>query len=60
MKTDVPILKRLGPVPYWRGQDRCLDSLRRIYERAMEDAGRKLGSCERETPASTRKPRVAP
>ncbi len=46
MKTDVPILKRLGPVPFWRGQEKCLESLRQIYVRAMESARRRLGKAE--------------
>lgn len=49
MKADVPILKRLGPVPYWRGQDRCLDTLRTIYGKAMEDARRKLAADKQTT-----------
>lgn len=40
MKIETPILKRLGPVPFWRGQVRCLDELQRIYQRAMEAARR--------------------
>ncbi len=34
------MLKRLGPVPFWRGEERCLDALRRMYERAMEAAAK--------------------
>ncbi len=37
-----PLLKRLGPVPFWRGDARCLDTLGRIYKRvrpvALESA----------------------
>ncbi|MGN0887393.1 MAG: SWIM zinc finger family protein [Kiritimatiellia bacterium] len=41
--TDpAPFLKRLGPVPFWRGEVRCLDALGKIYSRvhpvAMEAA----------------------
>lgn len=28
-----PFIKRLGPVPYWRGQPRCQDALAKIYQR---------------------------
>lgn len=28
-----PLLRRLGPVPFWRGGTRCLDALGRIYAR---------------------------
>ena len=42
MKIETPILKRLGPVPFWRGQVKCLDELQRIYAKAIE-AARKTG-----------------
>ena len=38
MKIETPILRRLGPVPFWRGEKRCLDALERIYRRAIERA----------------------
>jgi len=38
MKIETPVLKRLGPVPFWRGERKCLDSLEEIYRRAMEKA----------------------
>ena len=28
-----PLLKRLGPVPFWRGHARCVDALAQVYER---------------------------
>lgn len=28
-----PLLRRLGPVPFWRGEARCLDALAKIYGR---------------------------
>ena len=40
MKVETPILKRLGPIPFWRGRERCLDSLESIYRRAAEKARR--------------------
>lgn len=36
MKIETPILKKLGPIPFWRGSEKCLDSLERMYRRAME------------------------
>ena len=30
---SAPLLKRLGPVPFWRGHERCVDALAKIYER---------------------------
>jgi hypothetical protein len=36
MKIETPLLKRLGPVPFWRGETRCLDVLEPMYRRAME------------------------
>ena len=44
MKIESPILRRLGPVPFWRGEERCLDALQRIYKKAAEEAARKLES----------------
>lgn len=38
MKTEIPILKRLGPVPFWRGEKKCLAELNQIYRRAMAAA----------------------
>ena len=42
MKIESPVLKRLGPVPFWRGESRCLDSLEAIYRRAAEKAQKAL------------------
>ena len=36
MKIETETLKRLGPVPFWRGEKRCLDELERIYKKAKE------------------------
>ena len=44
MKTDFPVLRRLGPVPFWRGEKKCLDELNRIYSRASAAALEALGS----------------
>ena len=38
MKIETPILKRLGPVPFWRGERKCLDSLEEMYRKAVERA----------------------
>jgi len=38
VKIETPILRRLGPVPFWRGEKRCLDALERIYRRAIARA----------------------
>lgn len=43
MKIETPILRRLGPVPFWRGETKCLDALERIYRRARAAAAEKLG-----------------
>lgn len=34
MKIESPVLKRLGPIPFWRGEKKCLDELNRIYKKA--------------------------
>ena len=38
MKAEVPIIRRLGPVPFWRGEEKCLVQLENAYRRAMEAA----------------------
>ena len=43
MKIESPVLRRLGPVPFWRGTVKCLDELQRIYKKAAEAAAAKLG-----------------
>jgi len=43
MRSDPPVLRRLGPVPFWRGEQKCLSVLEPIYRRAMESACRALG-----------------
>jgi len=42
MKIECPVLRRLGPVPFWRGSTKCLDELQRIYKKAAEAAAQKL------------------
>jgi len=43
MKVETPILKRLGPVPFWRGEKKCLDELETIYRKAIAAAVRLRG-----------------
>lgn len=50
MKIETPILKKLGPIPFWRGSEKCLDSLERMYRRAMERSNRVL---QKTTPAGS-------
>lgn len=38
MKIESPVLRRLGPVPFWRGEKKCLTELNRIYAKAKEFA----------------------
>lgn len=35
MKIETPVLKRMGPVPFWRGETKCLDALETMYKKAM-------------------------
>ena len=46
MKIETPILRRLGPVPFWRGSTKCLNELQRIYTRAAlrADETRRAGA----------------
>jgi len=46
MKIETPVLRRLGPVPFWRGTGKCLDELARIYKKAMDAAKARLGGGE--------------
>ena len=49
MKVETPLLRRLGPVPFWRGEAKCLDSLERMYAKAMESARRALAKSKSES-----------
>jgi hypothetical protein len=31
---DAPLVQRLGPLPFWRGQERFSDTLEHLYARA--------------------------
>ena len=46
MKSESAVLKRLGPVPFWRGERKCLDLLSEIYHRAMERAQTRLAAVQ--------------
>ena len=39
MKTDT-VIRRVGPVPFWRGEKRVLEQLEEIYRKAMEAAAK--------------------
>ena len=41
-KDDFPVLERLGPVPLWRGETRCIPELKVIYAKARDAALRRL------------------
>ena len=43
MKIETPILRRLGPVPFWRGSAKCLDELESVYRRARAAAAAQIG-----------------
>lgn len=47
MKIETPVLKRLGPVPFWRGEEKCLDALENAYRKAMESARQRLAMAQR-------------
>lgn len=38
MVIKTAILKRLGPIPFWRGEKKCQEELEKIYKNAAEKA----------------------
>lgn len=44
MKEEFAVLKRLGPVPFWRGENRCIPELETIYAKARDRAVRRLAA----------------
>ena len=38
MKIETPLLRRLGPLPFWRGEKKCLPELDRLYKKARSFA----------------------
>lgn len=38
MKIETPVLKRLGPIPFWRGLQKCLDELDVMYIKSARKA----------------------
>ena len=53
MKIESPVLRRLGPVPFWRGTKKCLPELDVVYRRAREAAVRAFAA----ESAAVRRPR---
>lgn len=37
-RSPMPLLKRLGPIPFWRGTSKCADELARIYAKVRPAA----------------------
>ena len=54
MRAETPVLSRLGPVPFWRGEGKCLDRLEEIYRKAMQSAEARLLRETREAPPPSR------
>ena len=42
MKIESTVLKRLGPVPFWRGREKCLAELDKVYRAATARASREI------------------
>ena len=53
MKIESPVLRRLGPVPFWRGTKKCLPELDAVYRRARESAESALASGEARHPIAS-------
>lgn len=43
-----PMLRRLGPLPCWRGEKRFMDAMARFYEKAMKESRTRLDRLEAE------------
>lgn len=43
-KIETPVVRRLGPVPFWRGERRVCEQLEEIYRKAVEKAKSALDS----------------
>lgn len=37
-KSKVHVLQRLGAIPFWRGEEKCVPALENIYRKAMAKA----------------------
>lgn len=37
-KAKIDVLQRLGAVPFWRGEEKCLPAFENIYRKAMAKA----------------------
>ena len=55
MRSDPPVLRRLGPVPFWRGEQKCHSVLEPIYRKAMENARSALGRAPSEDKESAKR-----
>ena len=45
MKIESKLLKRLGPVPYWRAERKCLEALDVHYRQAAAKAAAVVRKC---------------
>ena len=58
MKIETPLLERMGPVPFWRGEERCLESLETAYRRASLRAEEALSRERPSTESRTRPTKI--
>ncbi len=47
MKNEIPVLEKLGPVPFWRGTEKCREALAEMYGKAMRSAAAACKNSER-------------
>ena len=50
MKSDIPVLEKLGPVPFWRGTEKCREALAEMYRKAMQRAASAIGAEGKDNP----------
>lgn len=42
MKIDLAVLRRMGPIPFWRGEKKFMDQMELLYKKAIEKSTKTL------------------
>jgi len=54
MKLGSTAINRLGAIPFWRSEEKCLESLALLYERAADKARAALEKNEKQMEAAAK------